>query len=268
MSDRFAVRAAPTAPVRGHSSRNNRGNRGGCRWSRSWLPCKCAAASQQGERFVSGAADASQTSMADSPALGPMPPHGRLEGFLSEDERRALIDWAIAEEAAFKPAKVFYGEGGNLRRLDPARRNALKHEGIGPLEPMMHSALLDALPRIMDAAGYHGPEPRSIEFELNAYGDGAHFAPHIDIPLGRNRKPAGQQAGEDRVISVVYYFHSEPKAFSGGALRLYRFGADPDAAGPDDSVLFEPAQNSLVVFPSWAMHKVEPVHCPSTQFAD
>lgn len=120
----------------------------------------------------------------------------------------------------------------------------------------------------MAAAGYSGPEPRSIEFELKAYGEGAHFAPHIDIPLGETRKPAGEQADEDRVISAVYYFHSEPKAFSGGALKLYRFGVDPDTAGPENSVAFEPVQNSLVVFPSWARHGVETAHYASERFAD
>jgi Rps23 Pro-64 3,4-dihydroxylase Tpa1-like proline 4-hydroxylase len=197
-----------------------------------------------------------------------MPPHAVFEDFLAEADRRALLEWAIGAQDEFKPAKVFYGEGGTLKKLDPTRRNALKHYGAGPLEPVLRERLIGALPEIIAAAGYSGPEPRSIEFELNAYGDGAHFAPHIDIPLGPNRKPAGELEGEDRVITAVYYFHSEPKVFSGGALRLYRFGADPDRARPADSIAFEPKQNSLVVFPSWAMHWVEPVRCPSSRFAD
>ena len=197
-----------------------------------------------------------------------MPPHGCISGFLAEDERRALLEWAISEEKTFKPAEVFYGDGGSKRRLDPTRRNALKHSGIGPMEPTMRARLLGALPQIMAAAGYIGPEPHSIEFELNAYGDGAHFAPHIDIPLGKDPKAAPEQRDEHRVISAVYYFHSEPKAFSGGALRLYRFGADHETARPQESIAFEPLQNSLVIFPSWAMHSVETVHCPSDRFAD
>lgn len=205
---------------------------------------------------------------AEPGALGPMPPHGTFDAFLEPDERRALLDWALSAQAQFKPAKVFYGEGGALKKLDPARRHALKHYGIGPLQPVLRERLLGALPQIMATAGYSGPEPRSIEFELNAYGEGAHFAPHLDIPLGPKRKPAGEQEGEDRVISAVYYFRSEPKAFSGGALRLYRFGADPQSASAVDSIAFEPVQNRLVVFPSWAMHAVEAVHCPSGRFAD
>jgi SM-20-related protein len=200
--------------------------------------------------------------------LAPLPPHGRLLDFLPEADRRALLDWAIAEEKSFAPARVFYGEGGLQYRVDHSSRSALRHSGVGPFEPMLRGQLLDTLQAIMAAAGYRGAEPRSIQFELNAYGDGAHFAPHIDIRVGKDREPAGELEGEDRVISAVYYFHSEPKRFSGGALRLYRFGADPGTAGPDESIAFEPEQNSLVIFPSWARHGVEPVSCPGNRFAD
>ena len=79
----------------------------------------------------------------------------------------------------------------------------------------------------------------------------------------------GAGEGEDRVISAVYYFYREPKGFSGGALRLYRFGADAqDPAADAGSIAFEPRQNSLVCFPSWAKHKVEAVSCPSGKFED
>ena len=128
--------------------------------------------------------------------------------------------------------------------------------------------MLSRLPEIMAAAGYRGPEPRSLEFEITASGDGAHFAPHVDIPIGAGRRTLGKEKGEDRIISSVYYFHREPKGFSGGALRLYPFGSDSSQASDDGSVAFEPVQNSLLVFPSFARHSVEPVRCPSSEFGD
>ena len=111
-----------------------------------------------------------------------------------------------------------------------------------------------------------GPPPSSLEFELNAYGDGGFFGRHIDISTGRDRVPLGAKPGEDRVITAVYYFHAEPKGFTGGALRLFRFGSDGGANG--DSAAYEPLQNSILAFPSWASHDVEPVSCASGRFAD
>lgn len=198
---------------------------------------------------------------------GPLPPHARLLGLLEENERLRLLDWAISQQPAFQVASVFGGEGGQQSRIDPDVRVALKHYGLGPFEPILTNALMDRFPEIAAAAGYDGPPLTSIEYELNAYGDGAHFAPHIDIPVGEGRRTIGKAPGEDRVISGVYYFHREPKRFSGGALRLYPFGADA-RDGTAATVAFEPAQNSLLVFPSWALHAVERVSCPSGWFED
>ena len=200
---------------------------------------------------------------------GPIPPHAQFEDFLAESGRSALLDWTLANQAEFKEAKVFY-RGGTAKRLDPNVRQALRHVGAGPFEALLEERLLDALPQVMAAAAYSGPEPRSIELELVAYGEGAHFAPHIDIPVGAARTPTGKEKGEDRLITAVYYFHREPKAFSGGKLRLYRFGADASdpALNEEGSIAFEPIQNSLLVFPSWAQHSVERVSCPSGRFAD
>ena len=200
-------------------------------------------------------------------ASAPLPPYGVFEDFLPDSERATLLAWAISEEASFKPAKIVTGPGGSAEDFDPAVRNALTRSG-GPYKTMVSARLLSMLPRIMAAAGYRGAEPRSLEFQMNAYGDGGHYGPHFDTPLGPGRRPLGKGEGEDRVISAVYYFFREPKAFTGGALRLYRFGTDPEACEPDDSIAFEPVQNRLVVFPAWARHGVDRVACPSGEFED
>jgi hypothetical protein len=202
-----------------------------------------------------------------SSSVGSIPPHAQFAGFLSEAEHDAVLEWAIREKGSFRPAKVFLKAGGE-GRVDPERRIALKRYGMGPFEPLFRDRLISAFLQIAAAAGYNGRPLQSLQFELNAYGDGAHFAPHFDIPLGQARKPIGEKPGEDRLITAIYYLHSTPKRFSGGALRLYRFGADPDSAGPGDSIAFEPVRNSLLAFPSWAKHGVETVRCPSDDFRD
>src|SRR6478672_1412486 len=110
---------------------------------------------------------------------GPMPPYAVLRGFLPDSERRALLNWTVSHHAEFKQAKIFYGKGGQEHGLNPDVRIALKRYGIGPFEHLLSKRLNDRLPEITAAAGYTGPELKSLEFEINAYGDGAHFAPHI-----------------------------------------------------------------------------------------
>ena len=197
---------------------------------------------------------------------GPMPPYAQFTDFLDAAAHQALLDWVSAQKSNFVEATVTKGKAGQGNRLDPEVRIALKLGDLGPLESDLAARFLDALPRGMEAIGSKGPEPRSLELEITAYGDGAHFKPHLDIPVGPDRKPLGARKGEDRVISAVYYFHNRPKRFSGGRLRLFRFGCDPSDCAEGDSVAIEPIDNSLLLFPSWAQHGVERVSCPSGDF--
>jgi Rps23 Pro-64 3,4-dihydroxylase Tpa1-like proline 4-hydroxylase len=204
----------------------------------------------------------------ESRPKGPMPPFVQYRDFLDDLTRRALLDWVSAQRVHFVEATVTKSKVGHGTRLDPDVRIALKLGDIGPIEARLTDRLLKILPQAMTAVGNRGPEPRSLELEITAYGDGAHFKPHLDIPIGPDRNPLGARKGEDRVISAVYYFHNRPRGFSGGRLRLFRFGSDPANSGEDDSVAIEPIDNSLVVFPSWAQHEVEQVDCPSRDFVD
>jgi len=204
----------------------------------------------------------------DAKVKGPMPPFAQYRDFLEVAAHRALLDWVSARRGDFVDATVTKSKAGHGTRLDPEVRIALKLGDFGPLEAPLSQRLLEVLPEAMAAVGSSGPEPRSLELEITAYGDGAHFKPHLDIPLGPNRNPLGARKGEDRVISAVHYFHNQPKGFSGGRLRLFRFGSDPSNCGKEDSVAIEPIDNSLLVFPSWAQHGVERVSCPSGKFDD
>jgi Rps23 Pro-64 3,4-dihydroxylase Tpa1-like proline 4-hydroxylase len=202
--------------------------------------------------------------------LGPLPAYAQLFDFLAESEHQLLLDWVLAGPVRFQPAGVTKGTVDSEDRLDPQHRVALTSRKLGPLEPMLSERLLAALPKLMATTGTGGEPPASLELELAAHGDGAFFRPHRDIPVGPKRKPVSGSEHEDRVLSAVYYFHALPKGFSGGQLRLFRFGADGAAAEPEPAnhVDLEPIRNSLVAFPSWAVHEVRPVSCPSGKFGD
>jgi hypothetical protein len=198
--------------------------------------------------------------MADLP-LRPFPPCHQYRDFLDAAEHSALLEWAIANAGRFKPARLV----GNV--LDPGRRIAERLNDLGPHRPVLERRLKEALPDIFRRTGSKPFEVEFFELEVAAHGDGAFFAHHSDMSIGKDRKPLGgdETGTQDRLISAVYYFHREPKRFSGGTLRLYRLG-DHSASG--DYVEFEPEQNSLVVFPSWVRHEVRPVSCPGCGFED
>lgn len=201
------------------------------------------------------------SALADLARFGPLPPSHQFRGFLDESERAALLDWALSNRDRFRTARL------RGKVVDPTVRIAEKLGDLGPLAAVIERRVFERLDEIFRHSGTRPFRPDHVELELAAHGDGAFFKAHTDIPVGPGRAPLGGDGTgrHDRLVSAVYYFHREPKGFSGGALRLYRFG-DKDCEA--DFAEYQPEQNSLLVFPSWARHEVRPVSCPGGAFED
>lgn len=200
----------------------------------------------------------------------PLPPIVQERGFLSPEEHQGLLDWVLTNETSFKPATIVTQDSNSSDEVRENFRVALTTRELGPNAEFLERKMRALAPALAASAGCALPETPSIELELAAHGDGAYYKTHLDIPVGTGRVSTGARKGEDRLLSAVYYFHSEPKAFSGGALRIYRFNIGPGQMSddPGDFRDIEPLQNSLVAFPSWAPHEVRPIHCPSGDFRD
>jgi Rps23 Pro-64 3,4-dihydroxylase Tpa1-like proline 4-hydroxylase len=181
-----------------------------------------------------------------APAL--MPPYLVLSDFLDEDTVDRLLAFALHNEAAFAPTSLGRGT------IDEARRISASIHDLGPFKPLLKARMLALLPEFVTSLHATPLPDTTLEIELVAHGDGAFYKRHVDTQTATDFRAI-------RFLSGVYYFHTEPKAFSGGALRLYAIG--PQAAHVD----IEPVRNSLVVFPSWIPHEVLRVSCPSRRFA-
>ena len=113
---------------------------------------------------------------------GPVPPYVQQPGFLAEDEHDRLLAWVLDNRARFTPARVIGGV------VDPALRVSETLRDLGPLEEMLSMRLRAALPSLAAATATRAFEADSLELELAAHGEGAHFAPHRDIPIGEGRR--------------------------------------------------------------------------------
>jgi predicted 2-oxoglutarate/Fe(II)-dependent dioxygenase YbiX len=189
------------------------------------------------------------------------PPHIVYQDFLAEEDRAAILAHLVASEARFTESRVF---GGAVK---PDRRLSRSLHDCGPAAALLERALRSHLPAIFADLHTRPFALARVEIEAVAYGDGARFAAHTDLAIGAGRRQLEEvtESGSDRLLSGVYYLHGEPKKFSGGALRLYGFHGE---GAPARHIDIEPAQNSLVVFPSWVRHEVTKVDCPSGAFAD
>ena len=175
--------------------------------------------------------------MEDHPAVkAPTSDVVVLDAFLEPDLHEALLAHALAQSGSTEPTRVY---GGGARTVDPTSRVAdLCTHGLGAL-------------------GIRPFPVAEAQLEMVAHNDGAMFSRHIDTLTEENR-PFG---ASDRIVSLVYYFHRQPKAFSGGELEVF-----PILGGT--STLIEPLDNRLIAFPSELPHEVLPVSCPSRAFED
>jgi len=190
-----------------------------------------------------------------APEPGPLPPYVVIKDFLDDALLHRLLDHALLNEVRFMATTV-----GGKGFVDRSRRISLGMRDLGPMKGEIKGRLRNLVPLLIEQLRVTPFEPARIELELVAHGDGAFYTRHIDTFTGD-----GEEEPTQRMISGVYYFHAEPKAFAGGALRLHAFGA------PDTNTKFvdiQPDQNTLVVFPSWAIHEVLPIACPSKRFVD
>jgi Rps23 Pro-64 3,4-dihydroxylase Tpa1-like proline 4-hydroxylase len=176
-----------------------------------------------------------------------------LPDFLDAPSHASLLAFSLANEARLAPSLVSDGD------YHPSTRTSRSLHDLGSVGAAFSERIRLCTPDLCAMLGIAAFDSMTLETELVAYGDGAYFRRHRDVAPGMG--PVGNQNA--RVISTVYYFHAEPKAFTGGALRLFAVGAD---GGLGASVDIAPTQNRLVAFPSDTVHEVLPVSCPSGSF--
>jgi Rps23 Pro-64 3,4-dihydroxylase Tpa1-like proline 4-hydroxylase len=179
-------------------------------------------------------------------------PYVLVENFLDPKRHAELLAFALAVEKRFTSSSVSTGDEDYRRSrvlFDFPDFAALFREKIGALAPqLMRRFAIPAFP-IAD-----------IECQMTAHNDGNYFKQHNDN---------GSPDTLNRAISYVYYFHQEPKAFTGGEFRLYHSRVENGAYQCGEKAAdLEPRNNSILFFPSHCHHEVLPVRCASQRFAD
>jgi Rps23 Pro-64 3,4-dihydroxylase Tpa1-like proline 4-hydroxylase len=188
--------------------------------------------------------------------LGHLPPVVRIENFLGETITSQLLEYAIAHKQGFEPSDL---RRKGERFVDPSIRISKKFLELGNFKDLIQAAVENVLGSVLQQLGIGDLGSHSYEFELVWHSDGAFFKRHIDT-IAYGDRPSSR-----RILTMVYYFHRRPKAFTGGQLRLYPLDAKLDAKHHRD---VEPDSDSAVFFPSWFPHEVLPVHCDHKIFAD
>jgi SM-20-related protein len=173
--------------------------------------------------------------------------HLVIPSFLGAAVCEQLRSELVRRESQFGVPQV----GGIVASTNTNARNSLLLSDVVEFCSVFTAAIKSALPFIERELGVNPLVSYDLELEAARYGNAGFYKKHVDTFTGADRT-----RGFDRVLSCVYYMHSQPKRFSGGALRLY-----PLAPGTDgrDCIDIAPANDTLAVFSSWQPHEVLPV---------
>ena len=188
----------------------------------------------------------------------PAPPTGiraapfvRRTNFLTSAEGERLLAWAHTQRERFAPAKV--GPSGR-RRVDISERCGLAAPPLAckDLDAWFVPKVRAVLPTVSAQLGLRSLDDCGIVRQAVAYLNGDYGRPHRDPPP----------------LVCSYYFHAQPRGFSGGDLLLY-----DTQVGTSDFDLWafsrlRPTANSIVFHPGAYMHEVTPVVCGTDRFLD
>jgi SM-20-related protein len=181
--------------------------------------------------------------------------------FLTKRELRGLTKYVLAHEQDFTASTVI-PDGVPDAETDVSYRKSRVLYDLGEYGALVQDRLLALLPEVLNTFQRDAFPIANVDVQITASNHGDFFKVHrdnssvepLDIPL--------------REVTYVYYFHTEPKAFSGGQLSLYNSrDGEVENAGEQSVKTITPRQNTLVLFPSSYDHEVLPVRCPTGKFA-
>ena len=176
-------------------------------------------------------------------------PFARLAGFLDAEAHAAVMAFAQENLASFQVSQVLHGMDSATDSRVRSSRVAMQPEDIAA---SFKPRVIAALPGVFARLGYEPFEVAKIELQMTAHLDGDFYSQHNDNSHGHRK---GHDS-DGRRISFVYYFCREPKRFTGGELRLFDTDLRRDAFSEQAYSRIEPDDNSIVFFPSAAMHEV------------
>ncbi|WP_228045317.1 MULTISPECIES: 2OG-Fe(II) oxygenase [unclassified Tolypothrix] len=176
----------------------------------------------------------------------------QIEDFLTAEEHQLLLNYVLDRELQFVVTTTSTNEMNY--------RQSKVLYSFPEFSELITTRIKSLVPDVVNRLGLPSFPITYIESQLTAHNDGNYFKIHNDN---------GSPETSLREITYVYYFHQEPKQFSGGELLIYDSKIINNFYVNSESfTTIEPRNNSIVFFLSRYLHEVLPVNCHSQVFAD
>ncbi|NJO47704.1 MAG: 2OG-Fe(II) oxygenase [Oscillatoriales cyanobacterium RM2_1_1] len=187
------------------------------------------------------------------PRLMIPPKFVQIDNFLSAEAHQTVLEISRNHQSEFFEAGIFN------QAPDYRKSLVLLLKDLPDFYEMMRLKVLEFRPNVLEELGLSNFLVSFVEMQITAHNDGGFYKIHSD---------ADPNKAINRVLSYVYYFYQEPRAFYGGELRLYETHLIGDESTIQENfMMIQPRNNSIVFFDSRCKHEILPVSCPSGDFA-
>ena len=179
-------------------------------------------------------------------------PYALIDNFLPANQVDDLLRYSINKQPEFEPT--------TNSASDPNYRRSFFLPYFPEFSELIIKMIWKITPQIITHLGIHHFAIEQIESQMTALNHGNYYKIHND---------SGSPDTAKRILTYVYYYHREPKPFTGGELIIYDSKIENGYSVAASSFKkIEPKNNTIVFFPSYCMHEVLPVNCPSEYFTD
>lgn len=176
----------------------------------------------------------------------------QIDNFLTPDQHQSLLNYVMQHRSEFVSTQTST-QAANYRE-------SVVLYAFPKFHDLISQRIHQLFPDILSKLELTPFQINQIEAQLTAHNHGNFYKIHNDN---------GSPDTATRELTYVYYFHREPKPFSGGELVIYDSRIENNYYVQAETFkTVEPRNNSIVFFLSRYMHEVLPVHCPSQQFVD
>ena len=181
-----------------------------------------------------------------------------LDEFLVSEELTGLLDYTLTHDQYFANTRVINQSGVGV--IDHANRRSRALIAWSPFHNVLMDRIASFFPVVLEKLKWPLFQVAYMETQLTASNHEEFFKMHSD-----NRS----DLVATRELTFVYFFYRETKAFTGGELVIYDTVIKNGSHTPTGPYqVIQPEQNKIVFFPSYCLHEVRTVCCPSRDFAD
>jgi hypothetical protein len=182
----------------------------------------------------------------------------QVPDFLPAAVHERVLSMAKDAIGQFAPSEVYADGHGRLdtsQRISAILRNDDEFRAL--FMPYVEAVVDDT--SLWTRLGVSRSGKGHKELQVTCSGAGAFFRAHTD---------SGKERFSSRRLTFVYYFNFQPRRFTGGDLRVYDGLSGKDGFSVNHYSLVEPQDNSIVLFPSTAVHEVTRVECETENLLD